>query len=59
MTDIASLVTGGAGLAKGGAVLTEKMVAKVAGKAESAAINAGKVSSGAENAATYLSEAER
>ena len=59
VTDIASLVTGGAGLAKGGAVLTEKMVAKVAGKAESAAINAGKVSSGAENAATYLSEAER
>lgn len=59
VTDIASLVTGGAGLAKGGAVLTEKMVAKVAGKAESAAINAGKVSSCAENAATYLSEAER
>lgn len=38
---------------KGGAVLTEKVVAKVAGKTESAAINAGKSSSGAENAATY------
>lgn len=53
MTDVASLVAGGAGLVKGGAVLTEKMVAKVAGKAESAAINAGKVSSGAEDVATY------
>ncbi|MHA3542466.1 hemagglutinin repeat-containing protein [Yersinia enterocolitica] len=37
VTDIAGLLAGGAGVAKGGAVLTEKVVAKVAGKAESAA----------------------
>ncbi|WP_282808193.1 hemagglutinin repeat-containing protein [Hafnia alvei] len=42
VTDIASLLAGGAGVVKGGAVLTEKVVAKVAGKAESAVINAGK-----------------
>ncbi len=42
VTDIAGLLTGGAGIVKGGAVLTEKVVAKVAGKAE-AAVNAGKV----------------
>ncbi|MFM5470337.1 VENN motif pre-toxin domain-containing protein, partial [Aeromonas veronii] len=53
VTDIAGLVAGGAGLAKGGVVLTEKVVAKVAGKTESVAINVGKASSGAENAATY------
>ncbi|MGO4797048.1 VENN motif pre-toxin domain-containing protein, partial [Serratia quinivorans] len=44
LTDIASLAAGGAGLAKGGVVLTEKVAAKVAGKAESAAMNAGKLS---------------
>ena len=43
VTDIAGLLTGGAGVVKGGAVLTEKVVAKVAGKAESAVINTGKV----------------
>nr|WP_314426847.1 VENN motif pre-toxin domain-containing protein [uncultured Erwinia sp.] len=43
VTDIAGLLAGGAGVAKGGAVLTEKVVAKVAGKAEAAAVNAGKV----------------
>nr|CDS58029.1 conserved hypothetical protein [Serratia symbiotica] len=53
VTDIAGLLAGGAGVAKGGAVLTEKVVTKVAGKAESAAANTGKVTSGAENAATY------
>lgn len=53
VTDIAGLLAGGAGVVKGGAVLTEKVVAKVAGKAESAAANAGKATSGAENAATY------
>jgi len=53
VTDIAGLLAGGAGVVKGGAVLTEKVVAKVAGKAESATANAGKVTSGAENAATY------
>ena len=44
LTDIASLAAGGAGLAKGGVVLTEKFAAKVAGKAESTAMNAGKLS---------------
>jgi len=43
VTDIAGLLAGGAGVAKGGAVLTEKVVAKVAGKTESAVINTGKV----------------
>ncbi|OXM19226.1 hypothetical protein CBI35_20550 [Pantoea sp. AV62] len=43
VTDIAGLLAGGAGVVKGGAVLTEKVVAKVAGKAEAAAVNAGKV----------------
>jgi len=43
VTDIAGLLTGGAGIVKGGAVLTEKVVAKVAGKTEAAAVNAGKV----------------
>jgi len=37
VTDIAGLLAGGAGVVKGGALLTEKVVAKVAGKAESAA----------------------
>ncbi|WP_233527649.1 hemagglutinin repeat-containing protein [Serratia sp. PAMC26656] len=44
LTDIASLAAGGAGLVKGGVVITEKVAAKVAGKAESAAMNAGKLS---------------
>ncbi|MEC5321606.1 hypothetical protein VSX61_22225, partial [Brenneria populi subsp. brevivirga] len=39
VTDIAGLLAGGAGVVKGGAVLTEKVVAKVAGKAELAAVN--------------------
>ena len=43
VTDIASLLAGGAGVVKGGAVLTEKVVAKVSGKAESLSIKAGKV----------------
>jgi len=43
VTDIAGLLAGGAGIVKGGVVLTEKVVAKVAGKAESAVKNAGKV----------------
>ena len=43
VTDIAGLLAGGAGVVKGGAVLTEKVVAKVAGKAESAITNTGKV----------------
>uniref|UniRef100_UPI0035CD1983 hemagglutinin repeat-containing protein n=1 Tax=Serratia plymuthica TaxID=82996 RepID=UPI0035CD1983 len=42
LTDIASLAAGGAGIAKGGVVLTEKIVAKVAGKAESIAVDVGK-----------------
>lgn len=37
ITDIASLAAGGAGIVKGGAVLTEKIAAKVVGKAEQAA----------------------
>jgi len=41
VTDIAGLLAGGAGVVKGGAVLTEKVVAKVAGKAESAVAKAG------------------
>ncbi|WP_261666541.1 hemagglutinin repeat-containing protein [Erwinia mallotivora] len=41
VTDIAGLLAGGAGVVKGGAVLTEKVVAKVAGKAELAAAKAG------------------
>ncbi|MDZ7277224.1 hypothetical protein N4G40_02860, partial [Pantoea eucrina] len=53
VTDIAGLLAGGAGVVKGGAVLTEKVVAKVAGKAESAVVSAGKATSGAENAALY------
>ncbi|EFE97195.1 Uncharacterised protein [Serratia odorifera] len=53
VTDIAGLLAGGAGVVKGGAVLTEKVVARVAGKAESAIVNAGKATSGAENAALY------
>ncbi|WP_423241057.1 hemagglutinin, partial [Erwinia amylovora] len=36
------LLAGGAGVVKGGAVLTEKVVAKAAGKAEAAAANAAK-----------------
>ncbi len=43
VTDIASLLAGGAGFVKGGAILTEKVVAKVAEKAESVSIKAGKV----------------
>ncbi|WP_313108728.1 hemolysin [Atlantibacter sp.] len=53
ITDIAGLAAGGAGIAKGGAVLTEKIAAKVIGKTGSATTNAGKAASGAENAATY------
>lgn len=53
ISEIASLAAGGAGVAKGGAVLVEKVAAKVVGKAESAVVNAGKATSGAENAATY------
>ncbi|MEW5292012.1 pretoxin, partial [Erwinia papayae] len=41
VTDIAGLLAGGSGVVKGGAVLTEKVVAKVAGKAELAAAKAG------------------
>lgn len=41
VTDIAGLLAGGAGVVKGGAVLTEKVVAKVAGKAESVAAKVG------------------
>lgn len=51
VTDIAGLLAGGAGVVKGGAVLTEKVVAKVAGKAESAA--AGFIGNEAHNAASY------
>ncbi|WP_211229693.1 polymorphic toxin type 17 domain-containing protein, partial [Arsenophonus nasoniae] len=40
--DIASTLAGGAGVAKGGAILIEKVVAKAASKGEAAAINAGK-----------------
>lgn len=53
VTDIASLLAGGAGVVKGGVLLTEKVVAKVAGKAESVVVNAGKSTSGAENVALY------
>ncbi|WP_343464431.1 DUF6883 domain-containing protein [Pantoea sp.] len=49
VTDIAGLLAGGAGVVKGGAVLTEKVVAKVAGKAESAAVNADKMAATAES----------
>ncbi len=41
VTDIAGLLAGGAGVVKGGAVLTEKVVAKAVSKAESAAAKAG------------------
>ncbi|HHZ4518845.1 TPA: hemagglutinin repeat-containing protein, partial [Escherichia coli] len=41
ITDIAGLLAGGAGVVKGGAVLTEKVVAKVVGKSESAAAKVG------------------
>ncbi|MFP1771180.1 VENN motif pre-toxin domain-containing protein, partial [Lonsdalea quercina] len=41
VTDIAGLLAGGAGVVKGGVVLTEKVVAKVVGKAESAAAKVG------------------
>lgn len=41
VTDIAGLLAGGAGVVKGGALLTEKVVAKVAGKVESAAAKVG------------------
>ena len=47
ISEIASLAAGGAGVAKGGAVLVEKVAAKVVGKAESIAGNA------AHNAASY------
>ncbi|WP_130099352.1 VENN motif pre-toxin domain-containing protein [Siccibacter turicensis] len=43
VSDLVTAVAGGVGLAKTGGVLTEKIVAKVAGKAEAAAVNAGKV----------------
>ncbi len=42
ITDIAGLIAGGGGVVKGGTVLTEKVVAKVAGKAESAVVGATK-----------------
>jgi len=45
ISEIASLAAGGAGVAKGGAVLVEKVAAKVVGKAESAAAIAGKTTS--------------
>jgi len=38
LTDIASLAAGGAGLVKGGVVITEKIAAKVIGKAESVVV---------------------
>ncbi|UBB14043.1 hypothetical protein LAC65_04220 [Pantoea eucrina] len=41
VSDIAGLLAGAAGVAKNGAVLTEKVVAGIAGKAESAAAKAG------------------
>ncbi|EHT2172661.1 hemagglutinin repeat-containing protein, partial [Escherichia coli O168] len=41
ITDIAGLLAGGVGVVKGGAVLTEKVVAKVVGKSESAAAKVG------------------
>lgn len=41
VTDIAGLLAGGARLVKGGAVLTEKVVDKVAGKVESAVAKVG------------------
>ncbi|MBC6573148.1 hemagglutinin repeat-containing protein [Escherichia coli] len=41
ITDIAGLLAGGAGVVKGGAVLTEKVFAKVVGKSESAAAKVG------------------
>jgi filamentous hemagglutinin len=53
VTDIAGLLAGGAGLTKAGALLTEKVTAKVISKAESAMADAGKATSGAENAALY------
>lgn len=46
VADMAGLLAGGAGVVKGGVVLTEKIAAKVAGKAELEAVNAG-------NAANY------
>ncbi|MGE1562751.1 hemagglutinin repeat-containing protein [Pantoea septica] len=51
VTDIAGLLAGGAGVVKGGAVLTEKVVAKAAGKAESAA--AGFIGNEAHSATNY------
>ncbi|CAK6490101.1 hypothetical protein PANNVG_00799 [Pantoea sp. Nvir] len=51
VTDIAGLLAGGAGLVKGGAVLMEKVVAKAAGKAESAA--AGFIGNEADSATNY------
>jgi len=53
VTDIAGLLAGGTGVVKVTAGVTERIVAKVAGKAESTAVSAGKVTSGAENVATY------
>ncbi|MGJ0194785.1 VENN motif pre-toxin domain-containing protein, partial [Pantoea sp. RRHST58] len=51
VTDIAGLLAGGAGVVKGGALLTEKVVAKAAGKAESAA--AGFIGNEAHSATNY------
>ncbi|WP_370426528.1 hemagglutinin repeat-containing protein [Pantoea vagans] len=50
VADMAGLLAGGAGVVKGGVVLTEKIAAKVAGKAELVAVNVGNA---AHNAANY------
>lgn len=47
VTDIAGLLAGGTAVVKVTAGVTEKIVAKVAGKAESTEVSAGKVTSGA------------
>ncbi|WP_241493809.1 hemagglutinin repeat-containing protein, partial [Pantoea stewartii] len=49
VSDVASLIAGGAGAVKGGAVLTERVAAKVAGKAEALVANAGKTAGKAES----------
>ncbi|WP_312217409.1 VENN motif pre-toxin domain-containing protein [Pantoea vagans] len=50
VADMAGLLAGGAGVVKGGVVLTEKIAAKVAGKADLVAVNVGNA---AHNAANY------
>ncbi|WP_274715156.1 hypothetical protein [Xenorhabdus bovienii] len=52
VVDIAGLLAGGAGIVKGGAVLTEKVAAKVVGKATTS-VNAGKVTSKIEMATNH------